>query len=67
MNIDTSLDGHKDHQNNNNALVKLIKKCTAFLSAGDEIQLRQKIIDLNGLYALWNSDTDEGELFKLLV
>ncbi|XP_060856652.1 serine/threonine-protein phosphatase 2A 56 kDa regulatory subunit gamma isoform-like [Metopolophium dirhodum] len=59
MNTDTSLDEHKDPQNNNNALVKLIKKCTTFLSAGDEIQLRQKIIDLNGLYAMWNSDTDE--------
>ncbi|XP_003245138.1 serine/threonine-protein phosphatase 2A 56 kDa regulatory subunit gamma isoform-like [Acyrthosiphon pisum] len=59
MNIDTCLDGHKDPQNNNNALVKLIKKCTAFLSADNEIQLRQKIIDLNGLYAMWNSDNDE--------
>jgi len=63
MNIDTSLDNHPDSQNINNALVKLIKKCTTFLSADDEIQLRQKIIDLNGLYAMWNRDTDEGELF----
>lgn len=63
MNIDTSLDDHPDPQNINNALVKLIKKCTGFLSAGDEIQLRQKIIDLNGLYTMWNSDTDEGDLF----
>lgn len=64
MNINTSLHDHPDPQSiKYNALVKLIKKCTTFLSASDEIQLRQKIIDLNGLYAMWNSDTDEGELF----
>jgi len=65
MNIDTSLPFPKNIKYN--ALMKLIKKCTAFLSASDEIQLRQKIIDLNGLYTIWNSDTDEGELFSLLV
>lgn len=46
-----------------NVLVNLIKKCTVFLSADDEIQLRQKMRDLNRLYAMWIKDTDEGELF----
>lgn len=63
MDISTSLDDPPDLQDINNVLVKLIKKCTPFLSADDEIQLRQKISDLKGLYAMWNSDTDEGELF----
>jgi len=62
MNINTSLNDHPNLQNIDNALVKLINKCTVFLSR-DEIQLRQKISDLNGLYAMWNSDSDEGELF----
>ncbi|XP_022161303.1 serine/threonine-protein phosphatase 2A 56 kDa regulatory subunit gamma isoform-like [Myzus persicae] len=59
MDISTSLDDPPDLQDINNVLVKLIKKCTPFLSADDEIQLRQKISDLKGLYAMWNSDTDE--------
>lgn len=62
MNINTSLNDHPDLQNIDNALVKLIKKCTVFLSR-DDIQLRQKISDLNGLCAMWNRDSDEGELF----
>jgi len=63
MNINASLDDHPDTQIINNNLVKLLKKCTAFLSADDNIQLRQKINDLNRLYAIWNSDNDKGKLF----
>jgi hypothetical protein len=67
MNINVSLDDNQDLQNISNILVKLIKKCTVYLSANDDEQLKQKISDLNGLYAMWINDTDEGELFYLLA
>lgn len=63
MNINASLDDPQDIQNINYILVKLLKKCTVFLSANDEIELKQKISDLNGLYAMWINDTNEGEIF----
>lgn len=63
MNINASLDDLQDRQNINYILVKLLKKCTVFLSANDETELKQKISDLNGLYAMWINDTNEGEIF----
>lgn len=63
MNINASLDDPQDPQSINYILVKLLKKCTVFLSANDEIELKQKISDLNGLYAMWINDTNEGEIF----
>ncbi|XP_026820730.1 serine/threonine-protein phosphatase 2A 56 kDa regulatory subunit gamma isoform-like [Rhopalosiphum maidis] len=59
MNINVSLDDNQDLQNISNILVKLIKKCTVYLSANDDELLKQKISDLNGLYAMWINDTDD--------
>lgn len=48
-------------QDENDVVLQLVKKCTEFLLA-DNDQIGNKFCDLNLLYAMWNKDTDEGDL-----
>lgn len=56
------MDDPSDHKVNNNVVMQLLKECTVFLPASDS-GLPKKLSKLNELYAMWNTDTDEGKSY----
>lgn len=56
------MDETVDRKVNNSLVIKLLKDCSIFLSAHDA-HLTKKLFNLNELYVMWNTDTDEGKSF----
>jgi hypothetical protein len=56
------MDEPLDRKMNNSFVMKLLKECSIFLLAKD-VRLSEKLFNLNELYVMWSTDTDEGKLF----